>query len=88
MDGFLEVLKWVGIALAAGFVGYFGRYPAKILINKISGARKTTPEKVPVKDEGERQFALEKSRLKIKKKAAKQAAKNAKKTVKKESDVP
>ena len=88
MDGFLEVLKWVGIALAAGFVGYFGRYPAKILINKISGTGKTTPEKIPEKDKDRRQLELEKSRLKIKKKAAKQAAKNAKKTVKKESDVP
>ena len=88
MDTFLEVLKWIGIALAAGFVGYFGRYPAKILINKISGTGKTTPEKIPEKDEDRRQLELEKSRLKIEKKAAKQAAKNAKKTVKKENDAP
>ena len=45
MDTFLEVLKWIGIALAAGFVGYFGRYPAKILINKISGTGKPLLER-------------------------------------------
>jgi hypothetical protein len=88
MDTFLEVLKWIGIALAAGFVGYFGRYPAKILINKISGTGKTAPREVPEKDEGHRQLEPEKSRLKIEKKAAKQAAKTAKKTVKKENDLP
>jgi hypothetical protein len=25
-DTVLEVLKWVGVVLAAGFIGYFGRY--------------------------------------------------------------
>ena len=70
MDTFLEVLKWIGIALAAGFVGYFGRYPAKMLFDKITGVNKTPPEKVSAKDEGERQLELEKSRLKIEKKAA------------------
>ena len=79
MDTFLEVLKWIGIALAAGFVGYFGRYPAKILLDKIKGTRKAAPEQLPRKDEGERQLELEKSRLKIEKKAAKQATKAAKK---------
>ena len=88
MDTFLEVLKWIGIALAAGFVGYFGRYPAKILINKISGNGKTAPEKIPEKGDGEKQLEPEKSRLKIEKKAAKQAAKTAKKAGKKENDLP
>jgi len=88
MDTFLEALKWIGIALAAGFVGYFGRYPAKILINKISGTGKTNPEKPPESDKERRQFELEKSRLKIDKKAAKQAAKTAKKAGKNESDAP
>ena len=87
MDTFLEVLKWIGIALAAGFVGYFGRYPAKILIDKIMGARETTPEKTIAKDEGERQLELEKSRLKVEKKAIKQVAKTVKKTSKKQNEV-
>lgn len=80
MHTFLEVLKWIGIALAAGFVGYFGRYPAKMLFDKITGAKKPAPENAQPKNEGERQLELEKSRLKIEKKAAKQAAKVAKKT--------
>jgi hypothetical protein len=88
MDVFLEVLKWIGIALAAGFVGYFGRYPAKILLEKIYGTRKTTPEKVPEKPEDSGQIELEKKRLKVEKKAAKQAAKAAKKTGTKENGVP
>lgn len=79
MDVFLEVLKWIGIALAAGFVGYFGRYPAKILIEKIFGARKITPEKMPEKQANGGQIELEKKRLKVEKKAAKQAVKTAKK---------
>jgi hypothetical protein len=79
MHTFLEVIKWIGIALAAGFVGYFGRYPAKMLFDKITGAKKFAPENAPPKNEGERQLELEKSRLKIEKKANKQAAKVAKK---------
>jgi hypothetical protein len=33
-DTFLEVLKWIGLVLAAGFVGYFGRYLAMQIIEK------------------------------------------------------
>ena len=29
-----EILKWVGIVFAAGFIGYFGRYLAKWIIAK------------------------------------------------------
>ena len=87
MDTFLEVLKWIGIALAAGFVGYFGRYPAKILIEKIAGARKTVPEKPPQKDIDGQQLELEKSRLKVEKKAAKQATKTAKKAGKRRNGI-
>ena len=31
----IEILKWVGIVLAAGFVGYFGRYLAMVIIEKL-----------------------------------------------------
>lgn len=88
MDTFLEVLKWIGIALAAGFVGYFGRYPAKMLLDKITGARKDVSGKAPEEDDGKKQLELEKSRLKMEKKAAKQAAKIAKKANKKENNAP
>ena len=80
METFLEVLKWIGIALAAGFVGYFGRYPAKILINRITGTKKSTSEKVQGEYIDSGQNTLPKSQQKIGKKRAKQAAKIAKKT--------
>jgi hypothetical protein len=79
MDIFLEVLKWIGIALAAGFVGYFGRYPAKLLLDKITGRRKNLPQKTPSNGVTGEQLEESKSRRKIEKKQAKQAVKIAKK---------
>jgi hypothetical protein len=35
VDTALEVLKWIGVALAAGFVGYFGRYLAMMIIERM-----------------------------------------------------
>ena len=79
METFLEILKWIGIALAAGFVGYFGRYPAKVLIKRITGNTQSVSEKVPEGERDNGQTALMKSRQKIEKKKAKQAAKLVKK---------
>jgi len=31
----VEVLKWIGIVFAAGFVGYFGRHLAAALIERL-----------------------------------------------------
>ena len=31
----LDILKWIGIVLAAGFVGYFERYLAMMIIEKV-----------------------------------------------------
>jgi hypothetical protein len=78
MDTFLEVLKWIGIALAAGFVGYFGRYPAKILIDKIRGERKPASAITTVAEMDGGQIGFAKNRLKIEKKRAKQTAKMTK----------
>ena len=80
MDTFLEVLKWIGIAFAAGFVGYFGRVPAKWFIDKITGGRKPAPETITIEGVDREQTDSEKSRLKIEKKRAKRAAKIAKKS--------
>ena len=80
MDTFLEVLKWMGIALAAGFVGYFGRYPAKMLISKISGQSKNSPENPPTGQVDDASVEEQKDRQKTGKKKAKQAVKIAKKT--------
>ena len=82
MDTFLEVLKWIGIAFAAGFVGYFGRVPAKWLIKKIRGGRRPMSEITTIEGVDGGQIDTEKSRLKIEKKRAKQAAKMAKKSEK------
>ena len=79
MDTFLEVLKWMGIALAAGFVGYFGRYPAKLLFDKITGVKKNTLEKPSDERAGDSEMEELKIQQKIEKKKAKQAAKMAKK---------
>lgn len=35
----VEVLKWTGIVFAAGFVGYFGRHLAVVLIEKLRGRK-------------------------------------------------
>ncbi|MFC1903690.1 hypothetical protein ACFLXJ_05555 [Chloroflexota bacterium] len=40
----VEVLKWVAIALAAGFIGYFGRYFAMLIIERVrANKRRPTP---------------------------------------------
>ena len=80
MDIFFEVLKWTGIALAAGFVGYFGRYPAKLLLDKITGRKKNPPRKTPPGGVAGERLEESKTRRKIAKKQAKQAVKIAKKT--------
>ena len=81
----LDILMWVGLALAAGFIGYFGRYPAKMLLERI--LKKQSP---PDDDTGTAQGSpttpaerVAQSRLKVEKKKAKQEVKKAKKVVKK-----
>ena len=75
----LDVLKWIGIVLAAGFVGYFGRYLAMQIIDRWHKNKgKTTTE--PTREANvEQSTHLEESRLKLEKKKVKQAAKAAKK---------
>ena len=70
----LEILKWVGIALAAGFVGYFGRYLAMLIIEKM---HRKGP--VPGNKAATQQAEMGKARLKAEKKKAKAEAKKAKK---------
>ena len=80
----LEVLKWVGLAFAAGFVGYFGRYLSILIIER---ARKKRTEQVPRAESVEastgetpvsqadqveiERLKVEKKRLKLEKKKAK-----------------
>jgi hypothetical protein len=80
----LEIIKWVGIVLAAGFIGYFGRYLAMLIIDRIR-RRKSPP--LPATGQtaeifGSPDIELETTRLKLEKKKAKAEAKQAKKTSK------
>ena len=80
----LDILKWIGIVLAAGFVGYFGRYLAMLIIEKMRrGKTRAGPVKPIDKAPSNEDFRLEESRLKLEKKKAKQEAKKAKKAGKK-----
>ena len=73
-DTFLEVLKWIGLVLAAGFVGYFGRYLAMQLIEK---TRRKKPETLSPETSSNTATDIESS-LKLEKKKVKAEIKKAK----------
>ena len=70
----------MGIALAAGFIGYFGRYFAMLIIDRM---HKQKPRETPTVETKQpplsQENSLEESRLKLEKKKAKAAAKRIKK---------
>ena len=77
----LEILKWIGIVLAVGFIGYFGRYLAMLIIEKIH--KKQSPQ-IHAREASKKILTrLEKRvaeiQLKSEKKTAKIEAKRAKK---------
>jgi hypothetical protein len=77
----VEVLKWIGIVFAAGFVGYFGRHLAMILIDKM---RRKKPEPPAPGGEGPTRtpsigVAEAAAQAKIEKKRAKAEVKRGKK---------
>ena len=81
----LEILKWIGIVLAAGFIGYFGRYLAMLIIERIHN--KKSPQ-ARSKEASEKILnrlnkKVAESQLKFEKKKAKIEAKIAKKPPKK-----
>ena len=67
----LEILKWIGIVLAAGFVGYFGRYLAMRLLGQTQRSEKPA---APVHSD-EAQLKLEKKKAKLAVKQTKKAGK-------------
>jgi hypothetical protein len=77
----IEVLKWIGIVFAAGFIGYFGRYLSMMIIDRIQKKKdlKRTPppeEKqtttiVESDDADKDRLKLEKKKLKLEKKRTK-----------------
>ena len=81
MDTVLEVLKWVGIVLAAGFIGYFGRYLAMLIIERTQRRKAgEAPAAEQVKEvSATRDSRVEEAGLKVEKKRAKAEAKRAKK---------
>jgi hypothetical protein len=79
-DTAIEVLKWIGIVFAAGFIGYFGRHLAMVLIekmhcNKTEPPKSATPPPVPPTPDETAAAA----QAKVDKKRAKAEAKKAKK---------
>ena len=81
----LEILKWIGIVLAAGFIGYFGRYIAMLIIGRIH--REKTPQTYAREENKKILTRLNKkiaeSQVQSEKKLAKIKAKRAKKEQKK-----
>ncbi|MBU2536564.1 MAG: hypothetical protein ABIK32_00255 [Chloroflexota bacterium] len=77
---FVEILKWVGIVLAAGFVGYFGRYLAMMIIERVHKKKsQETAVTAPLVTPETIQLEIEKEKAKAEKKRAKAGAKRAKK---------
>jgi hypothetical protein len=71
--GFMGILKWVAVVFAAGFVGYFGKYLSKLLIERFHRRKAdgiSTPQPIEAKT-GEYDHKSEKKRLKLEKKKVK-----------------
>ena len=80
----LGILKWIGIGIAAGFIGYFGRYLAMLILERI---HKRRPRQALIAEPAKETSAIqsdkpEESKLKLEKKKAKLEAKKAKKAQK------
>lgn len=63
----MDVLKWVALVFIAGFIGYFGKYLAKILIGRLYKSRVERPSVArPAEDkEDKSDYKAEKKRLKL-----------------------
>jgi len=76
----LEILKWIGIVLAAGFIGYFGRYLAMLILGRLhkKGLEASNVENVDAKH-SKQTAVIDDSSYKLEKKKAKQETKRVKK---------
>jgi hypothetical protein len=63
----MDVLKWVAIVFAAGFIGYFGKYLAKFLIGRLHKSKVGRSSVAqPAEDkQNKSDYKREKKRLKI-----------------------
>ena len=76
----VEILKWVGIALAAGFVGYFGRYLAMLIIERLHKKKsQQTSATAPSVTSETVQLEIERQKAKAEKKRGKAEVKRLKK---------
>ncbi|HEY40824.1 MAG TPA: hypothetical protein G4O18_03075 [Dehalococcoidia bacterium] len=79
-DTAIEVLKWVGIVFAAGFIGYFGRHLAMMLIEKMRHKKSEPPApEAPATPPPSPSEIAATTQAKVDKKRAKAEAKRAKK---------
>ncbi len=77
---YMDILKWVGIVLAAGFVGYFGRYLAMMIIERVNKKKsQETSATAPPVTSKTAQLEIEKQKAKLAKKKTKARAKRLKK---------
>ena len=77
----VEILKWIGLVLAAGFIGYFGRYLSMLLIDKIHKRKSeihSTNQEISNTSTAEVNN-IEKEKIKLEKKRLKGQSKIAKK---------
>ena len=75
-----DVLVWIGLAFAAGFVGYFGRHLAARLIDRFRKKKPVQPGTAPpVVGQNTHADPAAEAKAKIEKKKAKAEAKRAKK---------
>jgi len=79
-DTVISILKWVGLAFAAGLTGYFGKFLGQRIIkrfskNKDSTQSKEPPPAKPALPNEKPDYKLEKKRLKQEKKRIKKQEK-------------
>ena len=79
-DTVISILKWIGLAFAAGLIGYFGKFLGQRIIsrfskNKASMECKETPPPQSSLPNEKPDYKLEKKRLKQEKKRKKKQEK-------------
>ncbi|MFC1874034.1 hypothetical protein ACFLYX_01895 [Chloroflexota bacterium] len=84
----LQILKWIGLVLAAGFIGYFGRHLSMLTIERLRRKKAETPAVRPEAASApdvtgastpSANSGADKDKLKLEKKRAKLEEKRAKK---------
>ena len=63
----MDVFKWVALVFVAGFIGYFGKYLAKILIGRLHESRveRSSVSQSAEDNKSTSDYKVEKKRLKL-----------------------